>query len=299
MSDSGALPTFVIIGAMKCGTSSLHYYLNQHPDVSMSMPKELNYFLSNIEGRRDLQLAGRNFEQGVDWYKSHFDPRCAARGESSPAYMDPRHRHVANRMADLVPNATLIVLTRDPFERALSEFRHRVATGEESRPLAEAVLDPTSPYVFLGKYHACLEPFYELFGPGQLIRYRQEDLDQSTPEVVASVLTALGVDSSVQLAGLEKRINTAAGRGTLNRLLASGKGSPFRARVAQFVPNSWKYRLDALSRQATKSAATSQSASDSLDGVREAFTLLLGDDTAALHEDVRSGRLVEGFAITE
>src|SRR6187399_2211355 len=59
----GALPNLIVIGAQKCGTSGLHYYLSLHPEIWMSRPKELNFFLEE-----------RNWPRGVDWYRDHFDP---------------------------------------------------------------------------------------------------------------------------------------------------------------------------------------------------------------------------------
>jgi len=295
MSATGALPTFIIIGAMKCGTSSLHYYLSKHPDISMSMPKELNYFLSNFEGDKNLGLQGRNFERGLDWYAAHFNADSSARGESSPAYMDPRHLGVAKRMHECVPDALLIVLTRDPFDRAVSEYRHRVANGEEPRSLEEAILDPSSSYVALSRYHACLESFYEYFGPGKIIRYRQEDLDASTREMVESVVTTLGVSHSVPIEGIDKRINTASGRGALHRILSMGKGNPVRAYVARLLPSALKYKIDALSRQGSKSISQTDPTIESANGLRARFLALLDDDIEALNNDLSSGRLVEGF----
>jgi hypothetical protein len=69
----GALPNLLILGAQKCGTSGLHYYLGLHPEVSMSKPKELNFFIEE-----------RNWTRGTDWYKRHFDASATVRGESSP-----------------------------------------------------------------------------------------------------------------------------------------------------------------------------------------------------------------------
>src|ERR671915_243608 len=77
----GALPNLVIIGAQKCGTSVLHYYLGLHPEVSMSKPKELNFFIEE-----------RNWPRGVEWYRGHFDPEARVRGEASPNYSAfPQH----------------------------------------------------------------------------------------------------------------------------------------------------------------------------------------------------------------
>src|SRR5205085_12476815 len=71
----GALPNLIVIGAQKCGTSGLHYYLSLHPEISVSTPKELNFF-----------IAERNWPLGLDWYRSHFDAEARVRSEASPNY---------------------------------------------------------------------------------------------------------------------------------------------------------------------------------------------------------------------
>src|SRR5947208_13622101 len=99
----GALPNLVVIGAQKCGTSGLHYYLSLHPEISMSKPKELNFF-----------IAERNYPRGLDWYRAHFDPTAKVRGESSPNYTAyPLHVGVPERMHSIVPDAKLLYLVRD------------------------------------------------------------------------------------------------------------------------------------------------------------------------------------------
>ncbi len=296
MSQTKLLPTFIIVGAMKCATSSLHFYLNQHPEISMSMPKELNFFISNSDNLEDGEVAEKNFERGVDWYQSHFDARCKARGESSPAYMDPQHHGVASRMAKVVPDALLLVLTRDPFDRAVSEFHHRVATGKESRPMEVALLDSKSTYVQLSRYHSCLEPFFAVFPRGAVIRFLQEDLDSRTHEVLTSIVSRLGVDHSYQFKNLDKRINTAAGRGLLNRLLFAGEGTKARKLLARVIPTKWKYALDARSRQSTRTASP-EIAITAPSTLREQFLRLIEDDARALSADIESGRLIEGLPV--
>lgn len=69
------LPNLMIIGAMKCGTTRLYSYLNQHPDIFMSEVKEINYFLKE-----------RKYDKGVDWYKNHFITEKKIRRESSQSY---------------------------------------------------------------------------------------------------------------------------------------------------------------------------------------------------------------------
>src|SRR5688500_19663917 len=70
----GALPNLLIIGAMKCGTTSLHHYLDLHPDISMSDPKEVRFFDDPA------------WEERIDWYRGHFDPNAPVTGESSVYY---------------------------------------------------------------------------------------------------------------------------------------------------------------------------------------------------------------------
>src|SRR5215218_3255372 len=98
----GALPNLLVIGAQKCGTSSLHRYLGAHPEVGMSRDKELDF------------LGGPgfpNWERGVDWYRAQFDADKSVRGESSPSYTaHPFVTGTAERAHALVPGAKLIYL---------------------------------------------------------------------------------------------------------------------------------------------------------------------------------------------
>ena len=88
----GALPNLVVIGAMKCGSTSLHHYLDAHPAVSMSDHKELNFF-----------YRPQRWQRGADWYRGHFDSTALVRGESSVNYTkSPAASSVAApRMRDL------------------------------------------------------------------------------------------------------------------------------------------------------------------------------------------------------
>jgi hypothetical protein len=124
------LPDFVIVGAMRCGTSSLYRYLSNHSQVVPASEKEVHFF----DG---------NFEKGEIWYRSHFP--CTIRfmtrkniitGEASPSYMFcPR---VPKRMGKIVPNAKIIVLLRDPVDRAISHYWYLVKWGIEDLPMEEA-----------------------------------------------------------------------------------------------------------------------------------------------------------------
>src|SRR5205085_10467190 len=105
--DRPVLPNLIVIGAAKCGTTSLHRYLDLHPEVAMSKTKQLHFFTEK-----------ENWGRGLAWYESHFDTPAQVRGESTPAYSAwPVHRGVPERIARVVPDTRLIYLVRDPVER--------------------------------------------------------------------------------------------------------------------------------------------------------------------------------------
>jgi Sulfotransferase domain len=120
-------PSFFLLGATKAATTSLHYYLAQHPDILMSDPKEPAFF--RLE-----------YERGPAWYWT----TCFRRYHGQRAAGDgaPQNLHlpfVAARIAATAPEARLLVLCRNPVDRAVSAWRHNVRLGVERRPFAGAV----------------------------------------------------------------------------------------------------------------------------------------------------------------
>jgi hypothetical protein len=123
------LPDFVIIGAAKAGTTSLYAWLCADPLVARPKAKEIHYF-------------SFSYERGIDWYRQFFPLErerarfAAAHGrpfvtcEASPSYMNDRRAPA--RMASVLPDAKLIVLLREPVDRAYSQFQMRRRDGEES-----------------------------------------------------------------------------------------------------------------------------------------------------------------------
>src|SRR3954454_1582153 len=118
------LPNLIVIGAAKAGTTSLHHYLDLHPQIAMSRWKELDFFSKEFD--RD----------GLRWYESQFAD-APVRGESSPSYTrHPENPGAAARMASVVPDAKLIYIVRDPVDRYVSSSRStRHALGKRSRAL--------------------------------------------------------------------------------------------------------------------------------------------------------------------
>jgi sulfotransferase family protein len=127
------LPDFLIIGAQKSGTTFLYQLLVQHPHVKPAFAKEVHYF--------DL-----NFRKGDNWYRSYFplqkrNSSTYITGEASPYYLF--HPHAPRRASAVVPDAKLVVLLRNPIDRAYSHYQHQVKrVGGEARemlPFEEAV----------------------------------------------------------------------------------------------------------------------------------------------------------------
>jgi len=180
----GALPNLVVIGGLKCGTTSLHHYLNLHPEIGMSRPKELNFFVEEL-----------NWPLGRDWYASHFDPGEPVRGESSPHYTNrPRFDGVAERLAGTAPGARLIYMVRDPIDRMLSHYLHNVGGGYDDRPLAEALAGPDTAYVDRGRYFFQLEPYLERFEKERIELVTREELKADRAGTLRRVFGFLGVD---------------------------------------------------------------------------------------------------------
>lgn len=126
-----ALPDFLILGAMKAGTSSLFRMLEQHPQVVSPLRKEVHFFsLAAPRGR------------SLSWYRAHFPLRASLRGgrttgEGTPDYVFAPG--VPERIAALRPGLPVIMLLRDPVERAISHYFHEVRMGRETLPLEAAL----------------------------------------------------------------------------------------------------------------------------------------------------------------
>ena len=135
--EPGTLPNLIVIGSQKCGTSGLHHYLGLHPEISMSKPKELDFFITE-----------RNYPLGLDWYQGHFDSRAKVRGESSPNYTAfPQHVGVPERMRSIVPEARLLYMVRDPIDRIGAHWVHNFAKRRERGDLSKTLTHRNTSYL--------------------------------------------------------------------------------------------------------------------------------------------------------
>lgn len=191
-------PEVLVIGAMKCGTSALHRTLDAHPDVAMAAGKELNFFFGPDVAPpgvpADEWWIHGQWHRGPQWYDAQLDSDAPVRGESSPGYTDPAHPEVAGRVHRLAPGARLVYLVREPFTRALSQWRHHRRDGAEPRPAAEALLDEGSQYVARSRYLERVTPFRELFDDDRLLVVVQERLRADPVATLRRIDRHLGVD---------------------------------------------------------------------------------------------------------
>ncbi len=150
-------PDFIIIGAMKCATSTIHDQLSHQLGVSMSEPKEPNFFSDDAHWR-----------MGISWYESLFAsmPSADLKGESSTHYTKlPTYPLCAKRVHDWVPDAKLIYVMRDPIDRIVSQYIHEwsVHVIEADCSIDRAIREYPM-LVEYSRYAMQIEPYIELFG---------------------------------------------------------------------------------------------------------------------------------------
>ncbi len=233
---AGALPNLIVIGAQKCGTSVLHYYLSLHPEVSMSKPKELNFFIEE-----------RNWPRGIDWYKSQFDADARVRGEASPNYTAfPQHEGVPERMASVVPDAKLIYMVRDPLERIAAHWVHNYAKRREKGTLAETLAHPNTSYVTRSKYAMQLERFLEHYPKEQVLVFQQSELRHRRMETLRQVFDFVGVDASFEHPRFEQERHQTSGKTRATRLAVRLEKLGRGRRGRLFPSNFWLVLDDRL-----------------------------------------------------
>jgi hypothetical protein len=271
---SGALPNLIVIGGLKCGTTSLHHYLSLHPEVSMSRPKELNFFVAEL-----------NWDLGADWYASHFEREAPVRGESSPHYTNlPRFEGVAERMKSVIPGARIVYMVRDPIDRMLSHYVHNTGAGYESRGLEEALGDPESSYLSRSRYAMQVEPYLEAFGAERVAFVSREELRDERAATMRRMFELAGVDANFHSEQFEREWETGSARAKEGgfRLMDRAVRLPgLRALDRNFdrLPEWLRWRVERLVHDPDSGAAPKPELPD---GTRERLVGLLRDDVERL-----------------
>ena len=189
------VPNFIIIGCQRCGTTSLYTYLAQHPQILTPIKKEMDFF-------------SWHFERGIDWYLAHFPPMPRGEqfltGEASPSYFDSRE--APERPYSLFPEAKLIVLLRNPVDRAISQFYRLTNLNWEARSLDRVISDEIERlnqnpeyiigeepgnYLARGRYIEFIKNWRTFFPPEQLLILKSEDFYAGAAATVKQVLEFL------------------------------------------------------------------------------------------------------------
>lgn len=180
-----ALPDFVIIGAMKCGTTTLASQLGAQPGIFMSTPKEPNFFSDDAV-----------YAQGIGWYRRLFDPAPdgTLRGEASTHYTKlPTYPDTTTRLSETLEDPKLIYLIRDPMARAVSHYIHEWTQGVISSDL-ETALDTHPEIISYGCYGMQIAPWVELYGTDRILVSSMEAMQQDPQALLTRIGTFLGRD---------------------------------------------------------------------------------------------------------
>jgi hypothetical protein len=262
------LPNFFIVGAPKAGTTSLYFYLDQHPEIYMCPVKETHYFADEfrmenfsedarpklLRERRELEeyllgdMSEKRFGALVsswDDYVRLFDNAGAetAIGEATPGYL--WSRTAARNIARRIPDARIIVSLRSPVDRAYSQYLHMVTNGSTRSSFADLVqqslsggdryFGPSWPFLEFGRYFEQLQRYLTAFPRSQIHVLLYEDLEQAPEMVMTEIFDFLGVrrnfQSDVSVRYLEPRVPRFSAAAYY---LKRWRIWPFLARIASF-----------------------------------------------------------------
>lgn len=198
------LPNLIVIGAGKSGTTSLHYYLGQHPEVFMSTPKELDFFQR------------KRWREQLDWYQGVFTEPAPVRGETSTGYSAyPIFEDVPQRIREVIPEAKLIYLVRDPIDRLVAHYAQHRINRKENRTLEEAVSralrtgdDPLNPYLCTSMYATQVDRYLEVFPAERLHVIDNAEMRQDRRAVLRETFAFLGVDEAFDTPRFDEVLNT-------------------------------------------------------------------------------------------
>lgn len=202
------LPTFVIIGAAKAGTTALYWYLAEHPQIFMSRVKETNFFAFGLDDRGELLYGDPDLHRfpvrSLASYRALFADagEALAVGEASPIYLESPQ--AAARIQGVLPDARMICILREPVDRAYSDYLmylrvrgRRLDPGRDLSPSA-AWAQPTSHWMRISRYHEALSRYIEAFPRSRIDVFLFDDLKKDPLGFVRQVYGAIGVDPNFE-----------------------------------------------------------------------------------------------------
>lgn len=243
------LPTFIVGGALKAGTTSLNYYLKQHPEVYMSPLKEPRYFaydpaaVSNGDGQ-GLHFPVTTLEQYAALFAGATTEKAV--GEVSPHYIispvAPGH------IRETIPDVKLIFSLRHPVKRAYSVYWQAVRLGNENRPVEQALTEAEH-RVRNGRYYALLQNWYAHFDPAQIKIILFDDLAGDALGVFRDVCSWLGVDDTFVPDLTVRNKGGALKNQRLGRFYEQLKNSPLKQAVDPLIPERLRDKINDMRNQ--------------------------------------------------
>ncbi len=262
------LPTFLIIGAGRSGTTSLYHYLKQHPQVFMSPIKETHYFSIEAWRRQPSpapELQASPWREAIGAWEAYQAQFAGARagqavGEASPSYM--RVPGVPELIDARLPGVKLIAILRQPAERAFSYYQLMRRNGVEPLDSFAAALqaeDAGQPlpdgtqrlYRSAGFYHAQLARFLRVFPRERLGVYLFDDLDADATQVMQQIFAFLGVDERF-VPNTVYRHNQSGTPRQRSLLQVVQRHAPIKRWLERIMPLAWQQRA----REASKVRAS-------------------------------------------
>ena len=184
------LPIFIIIGAGKCGTTSLHNYLNEHPQIYICPQKETFFFLDEVvQAKHQPWGAVTDFSDYLALFADA--PENSVIGEISTNYY--AHPESAQLIYNLIPEVKIIAILRDPAARAFSSYQMHVRQGAETKEFDE-LIEPDIKYIKRGFYYSQLLPFFQCFKPEQIKILLYDDLCKNPHSFIRDLFQYIEVD---------------------------------------------------------------------------------------------------------
>ncbi len=247
------MPNFLLIGAAKSGTSSLYYYLKQHPQIYMPASrdqKEPDFFTLEGESKERIGPNGIHFMGNaitdLESYQELFAgvTNEIAIGEASTSYI--YSEKAPQRIHNYIPNVKIIAILRDPAERAFSHFLFSLSNGREPEPDFKKTLEQEDWRVEnnwsfqwhhkrRGFYYLQLKRYFDLFPPSQIKVCLYEDIRKDPIALTQDIFKFLGVDDTfvLNVAKVHNPTNVAKNQ-TLNTLL--NRPNPIKDSLKLFMP---------------------------------------------------------------
>lgn len=264
--SSWRLPNFIICGGMKCGTTSLHWILNQHPQIFISEIEPHFFTIDDIEQNPEFFLKTKkewpswnfeeNFQEYIPWYANFFNRAQENQliGEDCVSYLSSTK--VAERIVALIPDVKLIFMLRDPVARTYSQYWHWVKTNRAIYSFEDTLQFSPGHLIQRSFYRQHLETYFSFVSREQIKIIIFEEFVSNVQKTVNEVCDFLGLKESLDVSQTDTHINKALVPRNLklqllfNSILKTNISG--RKYMSHHLPNSnpenYPYRLSLINR---------------------------------------------------